>query len=90
MPQTIRTDLAQEAASALETSPSGVESVCRKVDGVAICRVQIRTPAAAEQLAKAEGNYITLEAERGEDFAEPDRRERERRREDRGHNQEIP
>lgn len=58
-----RTDLALEAAAAVETG-TGVEGVWKEetvTDGVTVTAVELRTPQAAQAIGKPMGRYVTLD-----------------------------
>ncbi len=57
-----RTDLAMERHELLgDEKPKGIVSDTEKKDGVTVTRIKIETSQAAERLAKACGNYVTVE-----------------------------
>jgi len=62
----IRTDLALEAHEFIKSKTAaeipGVASETVQEDGIAISRITVQNEAAAQQLGKKPGNYITLEA----------------------------
>jgi spore protease len=62
----IRTDLALEAQEIIKSRSDvqipGVSSETIQEDGITISRIKVENDAAAQQLGKSPGNYITLEA----------------------------
>ncbi len=62
----IRTDLALEAQEVVRSQTAadipGVQSETVQEDGITVSRIKVENAAAAQQLGKAQGNYITLEA----------------------------
>ncbi len=75
----IRTDLALEAQEIIKSQSAaqipGVSSDSSREDGITVSRIKVENDAAARQLGKAPGNYITLEAPgmRGKDTDLQDR-----------------